>query len=164
MVPTFHKLIRVSSEAEQGTMRAVIQRVTSADVTVDGETVGAIQRGLVILLGVAQGDDQTQAVALAEKIVGLRIFADEAGKMNLSLQDVGGSVLVVSQFTLLADVRKGKRPSFIGAAPPAEAKQLYEDFCTLVASHGVPVSTGRFAADMQVRLINDGPVTIVLDM
>ena len=144
-------------------MRAVIQRVTSADVSVDGQTVGAIEHGLVVLLGVQSGDQETQALQLADKVVGLRIFADNEGKMNLSLHDVEGSALIISQFTLLADVRKGRRPSFIAAAPPAEANRLYEFFCDSVTRLGVRVATGRFGADMQVRLINDGPVTIILD-
>lgn len=144
-------------------MRAVIQRVSSADVTVSTTQVGAIDRGLVVLLGVETGDHDSQAKTLAEKIVGLRIFADQQGKMNLSLVDVQGSALIISQFTLLADVRKGKRPSFIAAAPPVEANRLYEVFCAEVARLGPPVATGRFGADMQVRLVNDGPVTIILE-
>ena len=144
-------------------MRAVVQRVSSADVTVAEEQIGRIDRGLMILLGVETGDSDTDSDYLAEKIVGLRIFADSEGKMNLSLLDVAGAALIVSQFTLLGDTRKGKRPSFIAAAPPAEGNRLYEAFCRKVASLGVPVATGRFGADMQVRLVNDGPVTIILD-
>lgn len=144
-------------------MRAVVQRVRSADVTVAEELIGQIDRGLVILLGVEAGDSDAECDYLAEKIVGLRIFGDAEGKMNLSLLDVGGAALIVSQFTLLADTRKGKRPSFVAAAPPAEGNRLYEAFCRKVSSLGIPVATGRFGADMQVRLINDGPVTIILD-
>lgn len=144
-------------------MRVVLQRVTSAEVSVAGEQVGAIERGLVVLLGVQSGDQDAQALYLADKVVGLRIFADDEDKMNLSLLDVGGSALVVSQFTLLADVRKGRRPSFINAAPPEEANRLYEVFYNSVARLGIRVATGRFGADMQVRLVNDGPVTIILD-
>lgn len=144
-------------------MRAVIQRVTQADVTVDGEIIGQIGQGLVVLLGVETGDSDADLKYLADKIVGLRIFSDDAGKMNLSVQDVQGAALIISQFTLLGDVRKGKRPSFIAAAPPEQAEDFYHRFCKLVAAHNVTVATGRFAADMQVRLINDGPVTILLD-
>lgn len=144
-------------------MRAVVQRVTEADVTVDSQVIGAIGHGLVILLGVEAGDAESDLVYLADKIVGLRIFSDPAGKMNLSLADVGGSALIISQFTLLGDVRKGKRPSFIGAAAPELARSLYEQFCQRVALSGIAVATGQFAADMQVRLINDGPVTLIID-
>ena len=144
-------------------MRAVIQRVTSADVSVGTEQVGAIGPGLVVLLGVQTGDQESQVDFLAEKIVSLRIFADNQDKMNLSLLDSQCSALIISQFTLLADVRKGRRPSFIAAAPPAEANRLYDNFCNKVASLGVTVATGRFGANMQVRLINDGPVTIILE-
>ena len=144
-------------------MRAVVQRVTMADVTVDQQIIGAIERGLVVLLGVENGDTQSDLEYLADKIMGLRIFSDDAGKMNLSLADVGGSALIISQFTLLGDVRKGKRPSFIAAAAPDLARQLYEQFCARVAAAGIPVATGQFAADMQVRLINDGPVTLIID-
>ncbi|MCC6510615.1 MAG: D-tyrosyl-tRNA(Tyr) deacylase [Pirellulaceae bacterium] len=144
-------------------MRAVVQRVTSADVTVDDQIIGRIERGLVVLLGVQTGDSSPDVRYMCDKIIGLRIFGDADGKMNLSLQDIGGAALIISQFTLLADVRKGKRPSFIGAAPPDQARLLYTEFCDLVLSAGVPVATGQFAADMQVRLVNDGPVTIILD-
>ena len=144
-------------------MRAVVQRVRSADVTVAAEVIGQIELGLVILLGVETGDSDADCNFLAEKIVGLRIFGDAEGKMNLSLLDVAGAALIVSQFTLLADTRKGKRPSFIAAAPPSEGNRLYEAFCRKVASLGIPVATGCFGADMQVRLVNDGPVTIILD-
>jgi len=144
-------------------MRAVIQRVTQASVTVDGETIGAIERGLLVLLGVAHGDTDDDARQLADKISQLRIFEDSAGKMNLSLEEVRGALLVVSQFTLLGDCRKGRRPSFVGAAPPELAERLYETFVAAVAVKGIPVATGRFRANMQVALVNDGPVTLLLD-
>jgi D-tyrosyl-tRNA(Tyr) deacylase len=144
-------------------MRAVVQRASQAAVTVDGVTIGAIQQGLVILLGVESGDAQNDLEYLADKVVGLRIFSDANGKMNLSLIDVGGAALVISQFTLLADVRKGKRPSFIAAAAPEIANAMYEQFCARVATAGITVAKGQFAADMQVSLINDGPVTIIVD-
>jgi len=145
-------------------MRAVIQRVGRASVTVDGTVVGRINHGLLVLLGVAHGDTEETARALAGKIARLRILQDEAGKMNLSVRDVGGAVLAVSQFTLLADTRKGNRPSFIGAAPPEEAERLYEVFCQAVAAEGPPVERGLFGAMMDVDLVNQGPVTIVMDM
>ncbi|MDA0659054.1 MAG: D-aminoacyl-tRNA deacylase [Planctomycetota bacterium] len=144
-------------------MRACIQRVRQANVVVGTESVGQIEHGLLVLLGVAQGDTQREVESLAEKIAGLRIFDDSAGKMNLSILDVGGKVLVVSQFTLLADCRKGKRPSFVDAAPPALAEQLYLMLIDRLALLGVPTAQGRFRANMQVELINDGPVTIILD-
>lgn len=144
-------------------MRAVIQRVTTAKVMVENETIGQIDRGLAILLGVQNGDTNSDSDFLAEKIAGLRIFSDSDNKMNLSLLDVGGAALIVSQFTLLGDVRKGRRPSFIAAAPPDLANLLYEAFCQQFRQRGVSVATGRFGADMQVHLINDGPVTILLD-
>jgi D-tyrosyl-tRNA(Tyr) deacylase len=144
-------------------MRACVQRVSRASVTVDGQVVGQIGRGLLVLLGVAQGDDEKDARYLADKIVNLRVFEDEQGKMNRSLLEAGGSLLVVSQFTLLGDVRKGRRPSFIDAAPPEEANRLYEIFAAAVASHGVQVGAGRFQAHMEVELVNDGPVTLLLD-
>ncbi|MDA7980887.1 MAG: D-aminoacyl-tRNA deacylase [Pirellulales bacterium] len=144
-------------------MLACLQRVSSASVTVDGEIVGQIGKGLLILIGVGQGDTKADANFLAEKITGLRVFEDEAGKMNLALGDVGGEMLVVSQFTLLGDCRKGRRPSFIGAAPPEEANALYEYFCQRVRDQGVTVATGRFRAHMDVALVNDGPVTILVD-
>lgn len=144
-------------------MRAVIQRVSRAKVTVEGEIVGEIASGWLVLLGVAPDDSQKQVDWLAEKIANLRAFNDADGKMNLSVQDVGGSILVVSQFTLYGDCQKGRRPSFIGAAPPAIAEPLYEAFVNALKLLGVPVATGRFAADMQVELVNDGPVTFVLD-
>ncbi|MFO8012033.1 MAG: D-aminoacyl-tRNA deacylase [Phycisphaerae bacterium] len=145
-------------------MKAVIQRVSRASVTVDGKVVGAVERGLLVLLGVARGDTDETARALAAKIAKLRIFNDEAGKMNLSVRDTGGGVLAVSQFTLLADTRKGNRPSFVGAAPPEEAERLYEVFSGAVAAEGVPVEKGVFGAMMDVALVNEGPVTIVMEM
>jgi D-tyrosyl-tRNA(Tyr) deacylase len=144
-------------------MRAVLQRVSRAAVVIEGETVGAIERGLLVLLGVAPTDTPTDAQWLADKTAGLRIFNDEAGKMNLSVADVGGAVLVVSQFTLYGDSRKGRRPSFIGAAPPEVAVPLYEAFVHALRALGLPTATGQFGAMMQVELINDGPVTLILD-
>jgi len=145
-------------------MKAVIQRVSRASVTVAGEVVGRIDHGLLVLVGVAHGDTDETARALAGKIARLRIFGDDAGKMNLSVKDVGGGVLAVSQFTLLADTRKGNRPSFIGAAPPEEAQRLYEVFSGALAAEGLPVEKGVFGAMMDVDLVNDGPVTIVMEM
>jgi D-tyrosyl-tRNA(Tyr) deacylase len=144
-------------------MRVVLQRVSRAAVVIDGETVGAIERGLLVLLGVAPTDTPAEAQWLAEKTAGLRIFNDEAGKMNLSVADVGGAVLVVSQFTLYGDCRKGRRPSFLGAAPPEIAVPLYEAFVNALRALGLRAATGRFGAMMQVELINDGPVTLILD-
>lgn len=144
-------------------MRAVVQRVTQASVEVEGKTVGEISAGLLVLLGVAEGDSEQDAIYLADKISNLRIFNDADGKMNRSLLDVGGSLLVVSQFTLLGDTRRGRRPSFIEAADPAEANRLYEYFAAEVRRIGPRVETGIFQAMMRVSLINDGPVTILLD-
>lgn len=144
-------------------MRAVLQRVSRASVVIDGETVGAIGPGLLVLLGVAPADTVAEAEWLAEKVAGLRIFNDESGKMNRDVADVGGSLLVVSQFTLHGDCRKGRRPSFIGAAPPDIAIPLYEAFINALRGLGLPVQTGRFGAMMQVELVNDGPVTLILD-
>lgn len=144
-------------------MRAVVQRVTRASVTVAGEVVGAIDAGLLVLLGVAPDDTEADARQLAEKIVQLRIFEDDAGKMNLSLEEQGGALLAVSQFTLLGDCRKGRRPSFIGAAPPELAERLYEVFIAAVGVRNIRVATGRFRAHMEVSLVNDGPVTLMLD-
>lgn len=144
-------------------MKAVIQRVAKAEVSVAGEVVGTIGRGLLVLLGIAIGDSEVEVAALAEKTCLLRIFEDTAGKMNHSVQEVNGSVLVVSNFTLLADVQRGRRPSFEGAAPPDRAEELYAQFVRRVTAMGVPVATGRFGANMQVSLVNDGPVTILLD-
>ena len=144
-------------------MRAVIQRVSRAKVTVGGEVVGEIGPGLLVLLGVGSGDPRADADYLAEKTIGLRIFEDPDGKMNLSLADTGGALLVVSQFTLYGDVRRGKRPSFDGAAPPQEAKDLYEYFVEKIRAVGLRCETGRFQEMMQVELVNEGPVTILLD-
>lgn len=144
-------------------MRAVIQRVSRASVTVDGIVVGEIGSGLLVLLGVAAGDTEADADYLAEKIAGLRIFEDEAGKMNRSITDEGGAVLAVSQFTLYGDVRRGKRPSFDGAARPERARELYEYFVAQVRARGLHCETGQFQAMMSVSLINEGPVTLLLD-
>lgn len=144
-------------------MKAVIQRVTSASVTVDNRVVGEIGQGLLVLLGVEKGDQQAQADWLAEKIATLRVFEDEHGKMNRSLQDVGGAVLAVSQFTLAGNCAKGRRPSFDTAAPPDIGKLRYEQFVTALRQLQLPVQTGIFQADMQVALINDGPVTFILE-
>ncbi len=144
-------------------MRAVVQRVSWARVRVDGNVVGEIPQGLLILLGVSQNDHWAEAAMLAEKISKLRIFSDSAGKMNLSLPDVDGAILVVSQFTLFADTRRGNRPSFTAAAEPRKARELYESFCQLLQQLGIPVATGVFAAEMEVELLNQGPVTILLD-
>ncbi len=144
-------------------MRAVLQRVTRASVTVERETIGAIQLGLVVLLGVARDDSETDAEYLADKIPQLRIFDDEQGKMNLSLRDMGGGVLVISQFTLYGDVKRGLRPSWSEAAAPDKAEPLYEFFIATLGKLVNKVATGKFGADMQVELVNDGPVTILLD-
>ena len=144
-------------------MRAVVQRVSRASVSIAGETIGEIGIGLAVLLGITHSDTAEQAQWLAEKIVGLRIFNDADGKMNRDLADVRGAMLIVSQFTLYGDCRKGKRPSFIDAAPPSLAIPLYEAFINGVKSLGIPVGTGRFGADMQVELVNDGPVTLIVD-
>lgn len=145
-------------------MRLVIQRVREASVTVEGTVTSQIGPGLLVLVGCAPTDEEAALSWLARKLVALRIFSDENGQMNLSVRDVGGEILAVSQFTLLADARKGNRPSYAGAAPPAVAEPLYQRFVALVAQElGRPVPTGLFGADMQVRLLNDGPVTIVLD-
>ncbi|MBE6577130.1 MAG: D-tyrosyl-tRNA(Tyr) deacylase [Ruminococcaceae bacterium] len=143
-------------------MIAVIQRVSSATVKVDGELVGSCGQGLCVLLGVAKGDTQADADALSRKILNLRIFEDDAGKMNRSVLDVGGGMLIVSNFTLLAAYKKGNRPDYMGAAAPDEANELYEYFAGLCAEH-VPVGRGVFGADMKVDIANDGPVTIVMD-
>jgi len=144
-------------------LKAVIQRVTRASVEVDGETVGAVGRGLVVLLGVAQGDGVDDARRLAQKTAEMRIFEDAEGRFNLSVLDAGGQVLVVSQFTLLADTRRGRRPSFTEAAPPEVAETLVGEFEEALRGLGVTVASGRFRAHMQVELVNDGPVTIILD-
>ncbi len=144
-------------------MRALIQRVTEASVTVDNEVCGEIGPGLLVLVCAMQGDDEAAAEQLAAKIAKLRIFKDEAGRMNRSVLDTGGSVLVVSQFTLAADTRSGNRPGFSQAAPPVEGERLYQHFAEAVRQQGLTVATGRFGADMKVALVNDGPVTIWLD-
>jgi len=144
-------------------MRAVVQRVSQCAVDVDGEKVGSIGPGLLVLLGVAKGDEPSAVDYLAEKIANLRIFEDDHGKMNRSLMDIQGDMLVVSQFTLLGDCRKGRRPSFIQAAPPEIAERLYQQFVEAVRSKGLHVETGQFQAMMAVSLINDGPVTLVLE-
>ena len=145
-------------------MRAVVQRVSEAGVTVEGRVTGAIGKGLLVLVGIGHDDTEETARALAAKIARLRIFQDAEGKMNLSVQDVGGGVLAVSQFTLVADTRKGNRPSFTDAAPPETANRLYEVFCAALAGLGLPVARGIFGAHMDIRLTNDGPVTIILDL
>jgi D-tyrosyl-tRNA(Tyr) deacylase len=144
-------------------MRAVLQRVSRARVNVNGEITGEIGLGLLVLLGVGAGDTRTEADYLVEKTIGLRIFEDAGGKMNLSVAEVGGALLVVSQFTLYGDARRGKRPSFDGAAPPEQARELYEYFVEKVRASGVRSETGRFQETMQVELVNEGPVTILLD-
>ncbi len=144
-------------------MRAVVQRVSHARVTVDGEVIGEIGQGLAVLVGVTHSDGEKEARWLARKIVGLRIFEDAEGKMNRSVKDVGGSVLIVSQFTLYGDARKGRRPSFVHAARPEHAEPLIDALVRFVQEEGVPVATGRFRAMMQVCLCNEGPVTIILD-
>lgn len=144
-------------------MRAVVQRVSRARVTVNAETAGDIGLGLLVLLGVGVGDTRAEADHLAEKTIGLRIFEDAGGKMNLSVADVSGALLVVSQFTLYGDVRRGKRPSFDTATPPEEARKLYEYFVEKVRAAGLRCETGRFQETMQVELVNEGPVTILLD-
>ena len=144
-------------------MRAVLQRVRRASVTIDQETVGEIGNGILLLLGISERDGKEEVAYLAEKCVGLRIFEDSEGKMNRSLADVGGKMLIVSQFTLYADCKKGKRPSFTGAARPEHAIPLYESFVETVEEKGINVQTGVFGADMLVSLENDGPVTILLD-
>ncbi len=144
-------------------MRAVVQRVSRAEVRVAGEVVGRVGRGLAVLVGVAAGDGEDEARLVADKVAALRIFEDEAGKMNRAVAEVGGAVLVVSQFTLLGDARKGNRPSFTAAAPPEAANALYERVCALLREKGLAVATGVFRAHMEVELVNDGPVTILLD-
>lgn len=144
-------------------MRAVVQRVSRASVRVDGRVAGSVERGLMVLLGVASGDDDAAARWMAEKIVSLRIFRDGDGLMNRSVLDEGGGVLLVSQFTLLGDARKGRRPSFVAAAPEEIAKPLYERVGATIAALQVPVAYGEFGADMSVELVNEGPVTVLLD-
>lgn len=144
-------------------MRAVVQRVSHSNVTVDGTVTGQIQKGLMVLVGVAEGDTEKDAEYIAGKVVGLRIFEDEEEKMNLSVKDIGGEILAISQFTLLGDVRKGKRPSFSSAARPEEANALYQHFITCLREDGLTVGEGVFQTHMMVELVNDGPVTILLD-
>lgn len=144
-------------------MRVCVQRVTRASVTVEGEIVGEIARGLLVLLGVTIDDTEDDARQLADKICGLRVFEDADGKMNQSLEDIGGATLIVSQFTLYGDCRKGRRPSFAKAAPPEQAERLYDTFVAGLGMRGIKVATGRFRAHMEVALVNDGPVTLLLD-
>ncbi|HWP36957.1 MAG TPA: D-aminoacyl-tRNA deacylase [Gemmatimonadales bacterium] len=144
-------------------MKAVIQRVSRASVSVDGRVTGSIGTGLLVLLGIASGDGPEQVAWMADKVAGLRVFPDDQGKMNRDLAAVGGRVLVVSQFTLYGDISRGRRPSFIGAAPPETAIPLYEAFVTALRERGVGVETGEFGAMMQVELVNDGPVTLILE-
>ncbi len=144
-------------------MRSLIQRVSKASVTVDGEVVGEIGAGLLVLVGVGHDDTSADVRWLADKLVGLRVFDDDAGKMNLSVQDIGGAMLVVSQFTLWGDARKGRRPSYIGAAPPEMANRLYQEIVAAIADRGVPVATGRFQQHMKVSPVNDGPVTLWIE-
>lgn len=145
-------------------MRAVVQRVRRASVTVDGETVGEVGPGLLVLVGISHDDTEREARALVDKLLGLRIFSDDEGRMNRSVVDSGGGVLVVSQFTLLADARKGRRPSFADAAPPEIAAPLVDTLCDMLGEGDVAVASGRFGAMMDVELVNDGPVTLVLDV
>lgn len=144
-------------------MRVVLQRVAQAEVRVDGEAVGSIQRGYLLLVGFRSGDDEETLRWMAEKVRGLRLFPDSEGKMNLPIDEVGGEILAVSQFTLYGDVRKGRRPSFVGAAEPEEAERLYDRFVDLLRAGTIPVATGSFGASMQVDLVNDGPVTLVIE-
>ena len=144
-------------------MRAVVQRVKRASVTVEGQVIASVGKGLLVLLGVAQGDAEADAEFLAEKVANLRIFADDEGKMNRSVKEAGGAVLAVSQFTLLGDARKGRRPSFIDACAPERANALFEHFCAKVREQGLDCAAGKFRAMMDVELVNDGPVTILLD-
>jgi D-tyrosyl-tRNA(Tyr) deacylase len=144
-------------------MRLLLQRVSKGSVTVDGEVIGRVGKGYVILVGVGHADGEEQAAWLAKKVAGLRVFEDSEGKFNLSIQDAGGGALVISQFTLFADAEKGRRPSFIDAAPPEIAAPLVERFADLLRAEGIPVETGRFGAHMDVEIHNDGPVTIWLE-
>lgn len=144
-------------------MRVVLQRVSSASVTVDDQELGAIGQGYMLLVAIQDADTEAELDYLVHKITGLRVFEDEAGKMNLSIQDVGGSILSISQFTLYADTRRGNRPSFTDAGAPAYAEKMYDQFNTKLAATGLTVATGEFGADMKVSLVNDGPVTIIFD-
>jgi D-tyrosyl-tRNA(Tyr) deacylase len=161
--PKYQHSIPIPQSQNPPSMRACIQRVQSAEVRVAGEVSGRVGQGMLVLLGVATGDTEAEARQLAKKIAALRIFEDSQQKMNLSLSDVGGSMLIVSQFTLLGDCRRGRRPDFLAAAPPELAEKLYQVFVDAVASEGVPVATGRFRQHMEVELINDGPVTLIVD-
>ncbi|TGE76181.1 D-aminoacyl-tRNA deacylase [Weissella confusa] len=145
-------------------MRVVLQRVSSASVTVDDQELGAIGQGYMLLVAIQDADTEAELDYLVRKITGLRVFEDEAGKMNLSIQDVGGSILSISQFTLYADTRRGNRPSFTDAGAPAYAEKMYDQFNTKLAATGLTVATGEFGADMKVSLVNDGPVTIIFDI
>lgn len=145
-------------------MKALIQRVSEASVVVDGETIGAIDQGLLVLLGVEKGDDETKVVRLMDRLSAYRVFSDEQGKMNCSVTDINGGVLMVSQFTLAADTKKGLRPGFSTAAEPAIAESLYEQAVSYIKEKGLTVATGAFGADMKVSLINDGPVTFLLEV
>lgn len=158
-----HFLVLLNLPHEGMQMRGVVQRVSEASVTVDGEVIGDIGQGLLLLVGVEESDTAADVDYIVEKTVGLRIFNDREGKFNLSLSDVGGSVLVVSQFTLHGDCRRGRRPSFIAAARPEHAVPMYERVVAGIAAKGIQVATGKFQAHMEVRLVNDGPVTILLD-
>ena len=144
-------------------MRAILQRVLNASVKVDGKTIGEIEKGLLVFLGVGEGDTEKDLKYIADKCIGLRIFSDEEDKMNLSLTDVGGQMLVISQFTLYGDCRKGRRPSFTSSMEPIKAKEMYESFIKYIEQSGVKTEHGEFGADMKVELINDGPVTLMLD-
>ena len=144
-------------------MRVVLQRVSSASVSVDDRVVGSVGRGFLILVGFTAGDGGEQVVWMANKVVGLRVFPDDEGRMNRDLREAGGAALVVSQFTLYGDARKGRRPSFVNAAPPEQAEPLYEQFTEALRARGIPTESGVFGALMQVALVNDGPVTLVLD-
>jgi D-tyrosyl-tRNA(Tyr) deacylase len=158
-----HLLQRGAINGRLDSMRAVVQRVSRAQVTVNGKTAGQIGQGLLVLIGMAATDTESDAEYLADKIAGLRIFEDDGGKMNLAASEVGGEVLVISQFTLYGDVRRGKRPSFDASAPAEQARRLYEYFIGRIRASGLPCQTGKFQETMQVGLVNDGPVTILLD-
>lgn len=153
----------VTDRGEWILMRAVLQRVLNSSVEIDNKIIGSTKEGLLVLLGVGKNDTQKEMKKLADKIIKLRIFSDESGKTNLSITDVGGTMLIVSQFTLYWNCKKGNRPSFDGAMPPAEAEKMYEDFVAYIRESGIHAETGCFGADMKVSLINDGPVTVVLD-
>lgn len=144
-------------------MRAVVQRVCNANVAVDGEVIGAIENGLLVFLGVGDGDTEADLKYIADKVIGLRIFSDSDDKMNLSVSDIDGEMLVISQFTLYGDCRKGRRPNFTSAMEPKTAEKMYEDFIAYISERGIKTACGKFGADMEVSLVNDGPVTILLD-